>query len=89
MAEITRQRKGELIRRLFGILLKNPDGLRAKDALAQLAELVPPTEFEASYYPKFPNSRQVREDSAIGQHNCACEGWLDGEEPWIVSSITN
>ena len=46
MAEITRRRSGELVRGVFQILLDVPDGLRAKDVLQRLPQVVPPTEFE-------------------------------------------
>lgn len=47
MADITKARKGQLIRTLFDILLEHPDGLHASDALAALAERVGLTDYEA------------------------------------------
>lgn len=38
MAEITTKRQGEIIRTLFGLLKEEPEGIRAKDAIAQLVE---------------------------------------------------
>ena len=40
MAEITRRRTGELLRTLFELLTKYPDGLQARDALAQLGTAI-------------------------------------------------
>jgi restriction system protein len=50
MAEITRKRTGELLQKLFDILLKNPDGLPARMALESLAGSVTLSEYEAGVY---------------------------------------
>lgn len=47
MADITKARKGQLVRALFDILLTQPDGMYASDALRALAERVKLTEYEA------------------------------------------
>lgn len=47
MALITVQRTGELIQALFRILEKEPDGMKAKEALAALSKKVSLTEYEA------------------------------------------
>lgn len=47
---VTRERTGQLLRNLFLILNENPDGLTAKEALAELAERVPPNEYESGEY---------------------------------------
>ena len=46
MAEITRKRTGELLRRLFEILKASPEGLPARVALERLANAVQLTEYE-------------------------------------------
>jgi restriction system protein len=51
MADVTRRRTGELLRKLFEILMASPDGMKAKDALAKLAAAVTMSEYEASEYP--------------------------------------
>ena len=50
MADVTVQRTGELLRKLFEIILKNPDGIRAQDALKALRESVVLTEYEKGEY---------------------------------------
>jgi restriction system protein len=50
MANVTLRRTGELLRRVFEILLRHPEGLRAKEALAALEAEVPLTEYERSEY---------------------------------------
>jgi len=51
MAETSAQRLGELLRKLFEIVIAQPDGMRAKDALAALASAVQLTPHEAGEYP--------------------------------------
>ena len=48
MAEVTIQRKGQLMRGVFQILKEHSDGLQAKEVLSRLETIVPPTEFEDS-----------------------------------------
>ena len=50
MADVTRRRQGELLRTLFAVLTPHPDGLRASDALEQLAQRVTRTPHEAGTY---------------------------------------
>ena len=50
MAEITRKRTGELLRRLFEILKASPEGLPARVALERLADAVQLTEYEEGMY---------------------------------------
>lgn len=50
MAEITRKRTGEHLRRLFGILQSSPEGLAAADALKKLKEQTQLTAYEAGKY---------------------------------------
>ncbi len=50
MAEITRRRTGELVRKLFEILVTHPEGMKAKDALAALAAAIPLTPYEQGSY---------------------------------------
>lgn len=50
MANITKRRKGELIRELFQILKEHPEGMRAVEALDVLAGRVTMTEYELGNY---------------------------------------
>jgi restriction system protein len=50
MAEITRERTGEVLRKLFGILIAEPEGLQASEALKRLAQGVTLTAYEAGNY---------------------------------------
>lgn len=82
MAEITRRRSGELVRGVFQILLKYPDGLRAKDVLARLEKVVPPTEFEASTYPSRPNVRRYEKIVRFATITVVKAGWLVKNKGW-------
>jgi restriction system protein len=58
VAEITRRRSGELIRGVFQVLAGHPEGLQARDVLAELEQRVPPTSFEQSFYRNHPGIRR-------------------------------
>lgn len=76
MAEITVKRTGELVRGVFQILLDHPDGLPAKEVLATLRAILPPTPFEASEYSNTPGA--VRYDKIVRFSTIAPvkAGWL-------------
>lgn len=76
MAEITSKRSGELIRGVFQILLQHPDGLPAKEVLRRLEQLVPPTEFENSTYPKHPTVRRYEKIVRFRTIAPVKAGWL-------------
>lgn len=50
MANVTKHRKGELIRGLFQILKEHPEGMRAVEALDALAGRVPMSDYEQGNY---------------------------------------
>ena len=50
MAEIILKRTGELLRKLFEILIGHPEGLQAGVALDKLANSVTLSEYEAGMY---------------------------------------
>ena len=51
MADITTRRQGEIIRTLFSMLDREPEGIRARDAIAQLEEEMELSDFEKSHFP--------------------------------------
>lgn len=67
MAEIekigNRRRGGELLRGVFELLLKYPEGLPVRSVLEGLVQIVPPTSFEKTAYPHRP--RVVRYDNNV------------------------
>lgn len=76
MAQITKRRKGELIRGVFQILLQEPEGMPAKTILSRLVDIVPPTEFELTTYPKNPNERRYEKIVRFATIGPVKAGWL-------------
>lgn len=58
MAEITNKRTGELKHAVLKVLSQHPDGLPAREAVALVEKICPPTPFERSDYPKHPGVRR-------------------------------
>ena len=46
MPEITRRRTGEMLRKLFEVLLPVPEGMQARDALAETEKRLTLSEYE-------------------------------------------
>ncbi len=77
MAEITTRRTGELLRKLFEILKKYPEGLRANIALETLASSVDLTAHEAGMYTNGDNStRRFEKIVRFATVDCVKAGWL-------------
>jgi len=86
MAEITRKRVGELQRGVIKILLDFPDGLPAKEVLQRLEQVVPPTEFEKSDYPKHPGVRRFEKMARFATIAPVKAGWLvKNKGRWYVT----
>src|ERR1051325_646668 len=84
--EITRKRVGELQRGVFKILLDYPDGLPAKDVLRRLEQVVQPTEFEKSDYPKHPGIRRFEKMARFATIGPVKAGWLvKSKGRWYVT----
>lgn len=76
MPETSRKRSGELVRGVFQILMQQPEGLAAKDVLARLETVVPPTPFELSSYPRQPNVRRFERIVRFSTIAAVKAGWL-------------
>lgn len=74
MADITRERLGTVLRKLFEILIRHPEGLQAKDALAALAKSVELTEYEAGEYAS--GGRRFEKIVRFATVDCVKAGWL-------------
>jgi len=74
MAEITRKRTGEFLRKLFEILMHSPEGLQARDALAVLASQVKLTEYEAGIYES--GGQRFEKIVRFATVDCVKAGWL-------------
>ena len=86
--KITRKRAGELVRGVFQILLKHPEGLQAKEVIQQLELLVPPTEFEQSIYPNSQNIRRYGKIIRFSTIAAVKAGWLIKDKgQWSITSL--
>lgn len=85
MAEITRKRTGELLQKLFAILLASPEGLPAGKALERLAESVTLTAHEAGIY-ESSGSRRFEKIVRFATVDCVKAGWLVKDKGiWAVT----
>lgn len=84
MAETTRRRSGELLRKLFDILKLAPEGMSAGAALEQLASSIELTPYEAGNYPS--GSRRFEKIVRFGTVDCVKAGWLvKNKGTWTVT----
>jgi restriction system protein len=74
VAEITRRRTGELLRKLFDILVAHPEGMKGKDALAALAGAVQMTPYEQGNYAM--GARRFEKIVRFATVDAVKAGWL-------------
>jgi len=75
MAEITRKRTDDLLRKLFAILMQHPEGMQAGAALEQLANSVTLSAYEAGNY-ESSGTRRFDKIVRFATVDCAKAGWL-------------
>jgi restriction system protein len=86
MAEITRKRTGEIVRKVFEVLLQHPEGMRAKDLLGQVANSMTLSEFEQSDYPNRPGVRRFEKTARFATIAPVKAGWLvKSKGRWILT----
>lgn len=86
MAEISRKRSGELVRRVFSILMDHPEGMHAKDVLQALENSVTLTDFENSEYPNRPGVRRFEKIVRFATIGPVKAGWLvKNKGKWILT----
>lgn len=79
-------RKGFLLRTLFGVLLDEPGGLPALEALSRLASTVVLTPREASDYPNRPGVRRFEKEVRFTSIPFVKAGWLRKDKGrWTVT----
>jgi len=85
MADVTRERTGELVQKLFQILLSNPDGLQARIALEELANSVVLTEHEKGIY-ESTGTRRFEKIVRFATVDCVKAGWLiKSKGTWLLT----
>lgn len=83
MPEITRRRTGELLRKLFDILISEP-GMSARDALARLEGQVELTPYESGSYQS--GSRRFEHILRFATVDCVKAGWIAKEKgKWTIT----
>lgn len=86
MAEITKKRMGELKRGILTILSQQPEGLPAKEIIARMEKLCPPTTFEQSDYPKQPGVRRFDKIIRFTTISPVKAGWMTKSQGiWTIA----
>ena len=86
MAEITRQRAGELLRGVLTLLSKRSEGMQTSEVLAQLIAVLPPTEFEAADYPNHPGTRRYENIVRFTTISPVKAGWITKSKgTWAIT----
>ena len=76
MAEITVERLGEIVRKVFEILMRHPDGVPARVVLETLSREIALTDFEKSFYPSRPNVRRFEKIVRFATIGPVKAGWM-------------
>ncbi|VXC81108.1 Restriction endonuclease [Burkholderia sp. 8Y] len=85
MAETSRQRTGELLKKLFDILISHPEGMAARQALEMLAQSVTLTPHEAGRY-ESSGVRRFEKIVRFATVACVKAGWLVKHKGvWVVT----
>src|SRR5688500_15362464 len=84
MAEVTRRRTGELLRKLFEILLQHSDGMAARDALAALESQVQLSDYESGNFES--GQRRFEQIVRFATVDCVKAGWLRKDKGrWAIT----
>jgi restriction system protein len=76
MADITRKRTGQFLQIIFKLLLDKPDGLPAKEVLAEVPKSISLSEYESGYYPSAPNSPRFEKIVRFATIDLVKAGWM-------------
>ncbi len=76
MAEMTLKRRGEFQRATLEILVKADGPLQASELLKRLEKLLPPTPFEAAFYPNHPKIRRYEKIARFFSIGPVKAGWI-------------
>lgn len=80
MPEISKTRVGQMVRGVFKLLLPHQDGLKVREVLTSLEQIVPPTPFEATEYPNRPGVRRFENIVRFATIGPVKAGWLIKEK---------
>jgi len=86
MGDTNRRRMGELVRKLFEILLDHPEGMAAKEALSAVAAAVQMTEWEKGTYAN--GARRFEKNVRFATVDTVKAGWLAKTKgTWSVTEM--
>jgi restriction system protein len=86
MAHLTRQRQGEILHEVLGVLSEHSEGLEVRKVIAELERRMVLTEFEQATYPKRPDVRRFPKMVRFTTINAVKAGWLVKEDGiWTVT----
>jgi restriction system protein len=86
MAEITRQRTGQFLQVIFKLLSDKPEGMPAKDVLAEIPKVITLTEYESGYYQSTPNSTRFEKIVRFATIDLVKAGWLvKNKGRWFIT----
>jgi restriction system protein len=86
MAEITKQRQGQLVRKVFEILMHQPDGLPAHEVIARVEKELGATPFEQSTYASNPHVRRFEKIVRFSTIGPVKAGWLVKQKgQWLLT----
>lgn len=75
MTALGKKRRGELLRAVFDVLADHPDGIQAKDALAEVEDRIELTDYEQANYPG-SNIRRFEKTARFVTINSVKAGWM-------------
>jgi restriction system protein len=88
MANITRKRTGEFLRKVFELLWDKPDGLPAKDIIEYIGKTMKLTEYEAGSYVSSPNDQRYAKIIRFATVAFVKAGWLvKNKGRWMITDI--
>lgn len=76
MAEITRERAGQIVRAAFGVLLNHPDGLQVRHLIEEVKRVLPLTEYEQGSYQNSPGVPRFDKIIRFTTIQSVKAGWL-------------
>ncbi len=86
MAQLDKERRGQIQRAVLEVLLENPDGIQAKDVIATVADRLTLSEYERSDYPNHPGVRRFDKILRFLTIGPVKAGWMTKEKGiWIIN----
>ncbi len=88
MPNITRQRTGEFLRKVFEYLWDEPEGLPVKHILERIDQDFNLTEYETGSFATTPNDRRYERIIRFGSVNLVKAGWLTKNKGrWFITEL--